>query len=176
MRQALPTAGIRPVPGEPKSYWRMGHFVLPFYTFNVPGILTKKNSCIAWVPLDDENTMVVNIGVPNPEAQDPYMSGIGGVLNGVQRPTPLGKDDPYGPRIQGPMANQFRQFLPDTSTGLGRFRPSPTRTTTTTSTANCRPPWVPGAEYRLSLRTRWRKRVWVPSTTAARKGWASQTE
>jgi hypothetical protein len=67
--------------------------------------------------------MVVNIMVPNPETRDPYMKGIGGILNGVQRPTPLGKNDPYGPRIQGPMANQFRQFLPDTSDGLGRFRP-----------------------------------------------------
>jgi hypothetical protein len=116
-------AGIRPVPGEERTYWRMGHFILPFYTFNAPGILTKKNSCIAWVPVDDENTMVTNIGVPNPESQDPNMSGIGGVLNGVQRPTPLGKNDPYGPRIQGPTANQFRQFLPDTSDWNGRFRP-----------------------------------------------------
>jgi nitrite reductase/ring-hydroxylating ferredoxin subunit len=116
-------AGIRPVPDEDNTYWRIGHFLLPFYTFNAPGILTKKNSCIAWVPVDDENTMVTNFGVPQPGAGDPYTEGIGGVLNGVQRPTPLGKDDPYGPRIQGPGGNQFRQFLPDTSDWNGRFRP-----------------------------------------------------
>ena len=115
-------AGIRPVPDDDsRTYWRMGHFAMPFYTFNVPGILGKKNSTIAWVPIDDENTMVTNIGVP--VAQDPYLEGIGGILAGWQRPTPLGKDDPYGPRLQGPQGNLSRQYATETTDWLGRFRP-----------------------------------------------------
>jgi phenylpropionate dioxygenase-like ring-hydroxylating dioxygenase large terminal subunit len=113
-------AGIRPVPGADKTNWRLGHFILPFYTFNVPGILTKKNSCTAWVPVDDENTMVTSMSVPIPDAQDPNMAGIGGILNGLPRPEPIGKYDPYGPTVRGSSRSQFQ---PDTTDWNGRFRP-----------------------------------------------------
>ena len=116
-------AGIRPVPDDStKSYWRIGHFVSPFWTFPVPGLLGLKNSTIAWVPIDDENTMQTNFNVPMQNAQDPHLAGIGGILNGVQRPTPLGKNDPYGPRIAGNGA-QRNVFLPETAGWIGRFRP-----------------------------------------------------
>src|SRR5215471_18600617 len=44
------------------DYWRTGHFLMPFYTMNAPGVLPLKNSANAWVPLDDENTMVWGFG------------------------------------------------------------------------------------------------------------------
>ena len=114
-------AGIRPVPDEDSTYWRIGHFAAPFYTFNVPGILGRKNSCIAWVPVDDENTMVTNITVPI--SPDPTLAGIGGIMQGIQRPTPLGKNDPYGSRVPGQIGNLARQYASDTSDWNGRFRP-----------------------------------------------------
>ncbi len=54
-------AAVRPAEAD-SDYWRTGHYMLPFWTMNAPGVLPMKNSCIAWVPLDDHNTMVWNIG------------------------------------------------------------------------------------------------------------------
>ncbi len=104
---------------EDTEYWRMGHYLMPFYTMNAPGLAGIKNSCIAWVPLDDENTMVWNIG-PQP-VLPPETEGIGGLKFGYFRRDPLGKYDPYGQRQPG--AQQARTFLPDTTGPLGRFRP-----------------------------------------------------
>ena len=92
---------------------------MPFYTMNAPGLAGIKNSCIAWVPLDDENTMVWNIG-PQP-VLPPETEGIGAVKFGYFRRDLLGKYDPYGQRQPG--AQQTRTFLPDTTGPLGRFRP-----------------------------------------------------
>jgi hypothetical protein len=91
--------------------------MLPFYTINAPGILGIKNTCIAWVPLDDENTMVWNIGQ---QVLDPNLAGIGGLKVGSFRQDPQGRFDPYQQRQRG---QPQRQFLPDTSDWLGRYRP-----------------------------------------------------
>jgi phthalate 4,5-dioxygenase oxygenase subunit len=100
------------------EYWRMGHYMLPFYTINAPGLLGIKNTCIAWVPLDDENTMVWNIGQ---QILDPETAGIGGLKAGFFRQDPVGRFDPYGPRQRvRPFA---RQFEPHTSDWLGMYRP-----------------------------------------------------
>src|SRR5215471_10508 len=91
----------RPVPErEGDTYWRIGHFLMPFYTMAATGILGKKSQCSAWVPIDDEYVMLVSMGLPRADQQDPFLEGVGGILQGVQRPQPLGKDDPYGPRVQ----------------------------------------------------------------------------
>ncbi len=109
-------AAIRPAE-EGTEYWRMGHYMLPFYTINAPGVLGLKNSCLAWVPLDDENTMVWNIGL---QRLDPNQAGIGGLKVGNFRQDPQGRFDPYQQRKRGrPQA----QFLPNTSDWLGRYRP-----------------------------------------------------
>ena len=50
-------AAVRPAEAD-SDYWRTGHFLMPFFTMNAPGVLPLKNSCNAWVPLDEENTMV----------------------------------------------------------------------------------------------------------------------
>ena len=87
------------------DYWRTGHYLLPFWTMNAPGVLPLKNSCIAWVPLDDENTMVWNIGQLQRLPTD--ASGIGGLKVGQFRADPLGRFDPYGMRT----ANNFQNRM-----------------------------------------------------------------
>jgi phthalate 4,5-dioxygenase oxygenase subunit len=101
------------------DYWRTGHYLLPFWTMNAPGVLPLKNSCIAWVPLDDENTMVWNIGQLQRLPTD--ASGIGGLKVGQFRADPLGRFDPYGMRT----ANNFQnRMFAESGTGwLDRFRP-----------------------------------------------------
>ena len=45
------------------DYWRIAHFLLPFYTMNPTRPAGHAQSAsIAWVPIDDENTMVWVIG------------------------------------------------------------------------------------------------------------------
>jgi phthalate 4,5-dioxygenase oxygenase subunit len=101
-----------------EEYWRMGHFLLPFYTMNAPGLLGIKNQSLAWVPLDDHHTMVWTVGrqVPLP----PETETIGGFKAGYVRRDPLGKSDPYGARTpDGVPQRRFHQ----TTGWLGRFRP-----------------------------------------------------
>jgi phthalate 4,5-dioxygenase oxygenase subunit len=43
---------------EGNVYWRMNHFVMPFYTMFPPGRPGIPISGHAWVPIDDENTLV----------------------------------------------------------------------------------------------------------------------
>src|ERR1700730_2163313 len=100
------------------EYWRMGHFLLPFYTMNAPGLLGIKNQSLAWVPLDDHNTMVWTVG--RQAALPPETETIGGFKAGFVRRDPLGKNDPYGPRNANGV--QPRKFI-TTSDWLGRFRP-----------------------------------------------------
>jgi phthalate 4,5-dioxygenase len=110
-------AAVRPA--EPDTeYWRMGHFLLPFYTMNAPGLLGIKNQSLAWVPLDDHNTMVWTVGRQAP--LPPETETIGGFKSGFVRRDPLGKNDPYGSRNANGV--QPRKFI-TTSDWLGRFRP-----------------------------------------------------
>jgi phthalate 4,5-dioxygenase oxygenase subunit len=100
------------------EYWRMGHFLLPFYTMNAPGLLGIKNQSLAWVPLDDHNTMVWTVGRQAP--LPPETETIGGFKAGFIRRDPLGRYDPYGARNANGI--QPRKFN-TTSDWLGRFRP-----------------------------------------------------
>jgi phthalate 4,5-dioxygenase oxygenase subunit len=111
-------AAVRPAE-DGTDYWRTGHYLLPFWTMNAPGVLPLKNSCIAWVPLDDENTMVWNIG--RLARLDQETKGIGGLKIGQFRADPVGRFDPYGQRT----ANNFqnRQFEHAGTGWLDRFRP-----------------------------------------------------
>jgi nitrite reductase/ring-hydroxylating ferredoxin subunit len=120
-------AAVRPAEAE-TDYWRTGHFLMPFYTMNAPGVLPLKNSANAWVPLDDENTMVWGFGLNllNPEAY-----GIGGLKVGrsPMLNDPQGRFDPYISRSQQFSQQQasggrfMQQFQPETTDWLGRFRP-----------------------------------------------------
>ena len=81
-------------PAEDDSYyWRIGQFLMPFYTMPGTGVLGGpggRRGQRAWVPLDDENTMFWSFGIRMPG------SGNGGFPG--------------------------NNFLPDTSAALGRGR------------------------------------------------------
>jgi phenylpropionate dioxygenase-like ring-hydroxylating dioxygenase large terminal subunit len=116
-------AAVRPAEAD-SDYWRTGHYLLPFYTMNAPGVLPLKNSAAAWVPLDDENTMVWNFGPQRLQGLDPESQGIGGLKVGVrQTDEPRGRFDPYPQRQAGQRALFMRMFQEDTSDWLGKFRP-----------------------------------------------------
>jgi hypothetical protein len=55
------------------------------------------------------------------QRQDPNASGIGGLKVGSFRQDNIGRFDPYGVRTANQLQN--RQFLPQSSDWLGRFRP-----------------------------------------------------
>ena len=46
---------------EDTNCWRLGHFLLPFYTMIPSGVLGRQVLVRAWVPLDDEHTMFWSI-------------------------------------------------------------------------------------------------------------------
>src|SRR5438128_2639913 len=45
-------------------YWRIAHFLFPFFTMIPTGILGVQVLVRAWVPIDDEHVMFWSIGVP----------------------------------------------------------------------------------------------------------------
>jgi phthalate 4,5-dioxygenase oxygenase subunit len=45
---------------EDSYYWRIAHFVFPFFTFTPPGPLGAKVAAGCWVPIDDEHTHQIN--------------------------------------------------------------------------------------------------------------------
>src|SRR5947208_8413270 len=49
--------GARRDAGSERAYWRFTQLVLPFYVF-VPGSVDSPLHCNAWVPVDDEHTLV----------------------------------------------------------------------------------------------------------------------
>ena len=105
------TAGVtygayRPA-GEHTNCWRIAHFLLPFFTMSATGVLTQRVGGDAWVPIDDEHTMVWNIREPQPAGIDD--PGIGGLFDGR--------------RLGGDRSQRSRGFLPDSSDWNGRFRP-----------------------------------------------------
>jgi phthalate 4,5-dioxygenase oxygenase subunit len=87
--------------------WRMGHFLMPFYTMSAAGILGQKNSMNAWVPIDDEHTMDWSINEIPPAGRAPK-EGIGGIFSAGR----IG----YAPR------SPERPMKPDTTDWIGKFR------------------------------------------------------
>jgi hypothetical protein len=49
---------------DDQYYWRMAHFLFPFYTFIPTGILGAQILVQIWVPVDDEHTMFWHISKP----------------------------------------------------------------------------------------------------------------
>ncbi len=86
---------------EGSIYWRIAHFLLPFYTMIPTSVLGWQILVRAWVPIDDEHTMFWNISGPNPFAR-----GIGSAGRGNNVPG----------------ASLLPEFLPQTSGFLGRWR------------------------------------------------------
>jgi hypothetical protein len=116
-------AAVRPAePGT--EYWRTGVFLLPFFTMNAPGVMPIKNSASAWVPLDDEHTLVWSFGPRAQRGLDAHTTGIGGLKWGAfLTDEPVSPNDPYPRRVVGQQLGQLqRRFLDDTTDWLGRFR------------------------------------------------------
>jgi phenylpropionate dioxygenase-like ring-hydroxylating dioxygenase large terminal subunit len=90
-------------------YWRIAHFMFPFWTMIPTGILGTQVLVRAWVPLDDEHVMFWSIGVPRTRAIPGTGTAQGVTVGG--RPA----------AAAGGSAGAF-EFLPDTTDWLGRFR------------------------------------------------------
>ena len=86
---------------EDTIYWRVAHFLLPFYTMIPTSVLGWQILVRAWVPIDDEHTMFWNICGPNPFARGIGTGGSGGQVAG---------------------ASLLPEFLPEVSGFLGRWR------------------------------------------------------
>jgi phenylpropionate dioxygenase-like ring-hydroxylating dioxygenase large terminal subunit len=89
---------------EDSYYWRIGQFLMPFYTMPGTGVLGGpggRRGQRAWVPLDDENTMFWSFGIRLPDSD--AASGGRGPGSGVPAFPPM-------------------RYLPDTSDWLGRAK------------------------------------------------------
>jgi phthalate 4,5-dioxygenase oxygenase subunit len=96
------------------DYWRVAHFLFPFYTMNPSDLLGQRVAIFGWVPIDDENTMTWVMQLQG--ERDPAGTGIGGLVRGVQSLRgPLEAAEIKPPAPAG--------LLPDTSDWNGRYRP-----------------------------------------------------
>ncbi|HWO73337.1 MAG TPA: Rieske 2Fe-2S domain-containing protein [Dehalococcoidia bacterium] len=120
-------------PAEADSYyWRVAHFLFPFYTMIPTGVLGVQVLVRAWVPIDDEHMMFWSFSVPGTRAQGQggppgvdAAAGSGGAIEARARrlqETYAGLADapPGGTRVSGP-AGTF-EYLPETSGFLGKWR------------------------------------------------------
>ena len=78
-------------------YWRIAHFLFPFYTMIPTGLLGTQILVRAWVPIDDTHVMFWSLSLPRTR-------GGGGTGNAAA------------------IATAGLEFLPETSDWLGRFR------------------------------------------------------
>jgi phenylpropionate dioxygenase-like ring-hydroxylating dioxygenase large terminal subunit len=92
---------------EDTDCWRIGHFMLPFFTMNAPGVLNRRAGGNAYVPIDDEHVMGWRINVPQPQTQYGTPS-VGGLFE-AQRRNRMSWEG-------------WNQPLPDTTDWIGKFR------------------------------------------------------
>jgi phthalate 4,5-dioxygenase len=97
---------------EGTDYWRIAHFLFPFYTMNPSDLLGQRVAAFAWVPIDDEYCMNWAIQL-QPGNRDINATGIGGLVRGIQT---LRGPSGEPPVIAGLQAH--------TSDWNGRFRPA----------------------------------------------------
>ncbi len=91
---------------EDTYYWRVAHFLFPFYTMIPTGVLGTQVLVRAWVPIDDDHMMFWNMSAPR------SMSiGQGNAPGTAPAPTPP----------QQTRRNGF-DYLPETSDWTGKFR------------------------------------------------------
>jgi len=91
-------------PADPGfKYHRMAHFIMPFWVAYPQTAMTDNISANAWVPIDDDHTMIFNIG-------DKRASGVG---RGMRR-----RDGTPVPGLARPV-----EYLPRTTDWQGRWRP-----------------------------------------------------
>jgi phthalate 4,5-dioxygenase oxygenase subunit len=98
-------------PAEADSYyWRIAHFLFPFFTMIPTGILGVQVLVRAWVPVDDEHVMFWSLEVPRSRQG---RAGAGGASTLARGGQPVA--------AAGARAGGF-EFLPDTTDWLGKFR------------------------------------------------------
>jgi hypothetical protein len=93
---------------EDTTYWRVAHFLFPFYTMIPTGVLGDQIFVRAWVPLDDYNMMAWNMGTIGTDSR--------GGRPGRSNPTQVSNNNDPSNTFFG------AGFLPDTSDWLGKFR------------------------------------------------------
>ncbi|HSF06712.1 MAG TPA: Rieske 2Fe-2S domain-containing protein [Methylomirabilota bacterium] len=91
-------------------YWRIAHFLFPFFTMIPTGVLGMQILVRAWVPLDDGHTMFWSIAAPR-SRQGAGSAGGAVAFTAGGRPV----------AAAGSRAGGF-EFLPDTTDWLGKFR------------------------------------------------------
>ena len=99
-------AAYRPV-DDGQTYWRIGHFAMPFYSFIPTGNLGVQVLVRANVPVDDEHVMYWNMAARGPQ-----------VVPGL--PNPFGR--PMAREGAGRRGGMTPDYLPDTTDWLGKFR------------------------------------------------------
>jgi nitrite reductase/ring-hydroxylating ferredoxin subunit len=91
-------------------YWRIAHYLFPFYSMIPTGILGMQVLVRAWVPVDDGHVMFWSISAPS--------SRLGrGAAGGAAGLTAAGRVVAAAGARDGSM-----EFLPDTTDWLGKFR------------------------------------------------------
>jgi nitrite reductase/ring-hydroxylating ferredoxin subunit len=91
------------------TYWRIAHFLFPFWTMIPTGVLGEQILVRAWVPLDDEHMMFWSLGSRR-------------TLNFGSRPVEGSGNSVLASRAPVPGRAPVMEFLPDTSDWLGRAR------------------------------------------------------
>ncbi|PYM72790.1 MAG: (2Fe-2S)-binding protein [Candidatus Rokuibacteriota bacterium] len=98
-------------PAEADSYyWRIAHYLFPFFTMIPTGILGMQILVRAWVPVDDNHVMFWSIAAPRSRVGNGAAGGASG-LNAGGRPVASAGARPGG-----------FEFQPDGSDWLGKFR------------------------------------------------------
>src|SRR5262249_35710135 len=97
-------------------YWRIAHFLFPFYTMIPTGVLGVQVLVRAWVPIDDEHMMFWSMSVPRSQRLGQGAGGVTAAAAGGGRPANAG-----GAPRAGRGGFGF-EFLPETSDWLGKFR------------------------------------------------------
>jgi len=98
-------------PAEADSYyWRIAHYLFPFFTMIPTGILGMQILVRAWVPVDDSHVMFWSIAAPRSRVGNGATGGASG-LNAGGRPVASAGARPGG-----------FEFQPDSPDWLGKFR------------------------------------------------------
>jgi phthalate 4,5-dioxygenase len=63
------TYGVYRAAEEDSYYWRVAHFLFPFYSMVPTGVLGVQKIARAWVPMDDEHTMFFHMTDPSTRAE-----------------------------------------------------------------------------------------------------------
>jgi len=93
--------------GEGQRYWRVAHFLFPFYTLIPTGLLGNQIQVRAWVPLDDEHMLFFSM---SGRAAGPGLESRADGNGQLRTATPDG-------RTAGGL-----RYHPNSSDPLGRFR------------------------------------------------------